>query len=77
VATSKSSDPDAALVIRGNQEGTTSYYQVDLTSVLEVTKVQFITQFERKFVEDLIVYLDYKIKETERIRNERKQLTFW
>jgi hypothetical protein len=31
---------------------------------------------ERKFVEDLIVYLDYKIREADRIRDERKQLSF-
>jgi len=30
-----------------------------------------------KFVDDLIIYLDYKIREAERIRNERKQLSFW
>ena len=29
------------------------------------------------FVDDLIVYLDYKIREGERIRTERKQLSFW
>jgi hypothetical protein len=38
---------------------------------------EFRTQVERKFVEDLIVYLDYKIREGERIRTERKQLSFW
>jgi hypothetical protein len=48
-----------------------------LKKILEITKVQFGTQAERKFVEDLIVYLDYKIREGERIRNERKQLSFW
>jgi hypothetical protein len=32
---------------------------------------------ERKFMEDLIAYLDYKIREGDRIRNERKQLSFW
>jgi hypothetical protein len=45
--------------------------------ILEITKGQFRTGAERKFVEDLIVYLDYKIREAERIRNERKQLSFW
>jgi len=44
---------------------------------LEVTKGQFRSQAERKFVEDLIVYLDNKIREAERIRNERKQLSLW
>jgi hypothetical protein len=45
--------------------------------LLEINKLQFRTPAERKFVEDLIVYLDYKIREGERIRNERKQLSFW
>ena len=35
--------------------------------ILEITKDQFRTHAERKFVEDLIVYLDYKIREAERI----------
>jgi hypothetical protein len=45
--------------------------------LLEITMENFRTQVERKFVEDLIAYLDYKIREAERIRNERKQLNFW
>lgn len=45
--------------------------------MLEITREQFRTGVERKFADDLILYLDYKIRETERIRNERKQLTFW
>jgi hypothetical protein len=48
-----------------------------LMKILEITKGQFRTHSERKFVEDLIVYLDYKIREGERIRTERKQLSFW
>jgi len=48
-----------------------------LRRILEVTRDQFRTQAERKFVEDLIVYLDYKIREGDRIRTERKQLSFW
>ncbi len=48
-----------------------------LRKILEITKVHFRTEAERKFVEDLIVYLDYKIREGERIRTERKQLSFW
>jgi hypothetical protein len=48
-----------------------------LRKILEITKGHFRTEAERKFVEDLIVYLDYKIREGERIRNERKQLSFW
>ena len=45
--------------------------------ILEITRGQFRTQVERRFVEDLIVYLDYKIREAERIKNERRQLSFW
>jgi hypothetical protein len=48
-----------------------------LKAILETTREEFRTQVERKFVEDLIVYLDYKIREAERIRTERKQLSFW
>ena len=48
-----------------------------LKSILETTREEFRTQVERKFVEDLIVYLDYKIREGERIRTERKQMSFW
>jgi hypothetical protein len=48
-----------------------------LRKILEITKAQFRTQAERKFVEDLIVHLDYKIREGERFRTERKQLSFW
>jgi len=45
--------------------------------ILEITKGQFRTAVERKFVEDLIVHLDDKIREAEGIRTERKQLAFW
>jgi len=48
-----------------------------LRKILEITKVQFKTEAEKKFVEDLSAYLDYKIREGERIRTERKQLSFW
>lgn len=48
-----------------------------LRKILEATRDHFRTQAERRFVDDLIVYLDYKIREGERIRNERKQLSFW
>jgi len=48
-----------------------------LRKILEITRGEFRTQAERKFIEDLIVYLDYKIREAERIRTERKQLSFW
>jgi hypothetical protein len=42
--------------------------------ILEITKLHFRTEAEREFTEDLIVYLDYKIREGERITNERKQM---
>ena len=48
-----------------------------LKGFLEITRGQFRTQSEKRFVDDLILYLDYKIREAERIRNERKQLSFW
>jgi hypothetical protein len=35
--------------------------------IIEITRIQFRTQAERKFAEDLIIYLDYKIREAERI----------
>ncbi|MBM4334212.1 MAG: hypothetical protein FJ117_23885 [Deltaproteobacteria bacterium] len=48
-----------------------------LRKILEITKGQFRTETEKRFVDDLIIYLDYKIKEGDRIRAERKQLSFW
>lgn len=48
-----------------------------LRKIFEINKLQFRTPVERRFVEDLIVYLDYKVREGERIRIERKQLSFW
>jgi hypothetical protein len=50
-----------------------------LRKILEGTRDQFRTQAEKRFVDDLdlIVCLDYKIKEGNRIRTERKQLSFW
>jgi hypothetical protein len=48
-----------------------------LRKILEISKGHFRTEAEKKFVEDLIVNLDYKIREGERIRNERKQMSFW
>ena len=38
---------------------------------------EFQSETEKGFVDDLILYLDYKIREAERIRTERKQLSFW
>ncbi|MBM4307608.1 MAG: hypothetical protein FJ123_12845 [Deltaproteobacteria bacterium] len=48
-----------------------------LRKILELVREQFRDEVERKFVDDLIVYLDYKIREAERIRYERKQMSFW
>jgi hypothetical protein len=48
-----------------------------LRKILESEKEHFRTEAEMRFVGDLIVYLDYKIREGERIRIERKQLSFW
>jgi len=48
-----------------------------LRKILEITKGHFRTEAEKRFVDDLITYLDYKIQETDRIRTERKQLSFW
>jgi hypothetical protein len=35
------------------------------------------TQAQTEFVQDLIPYLDCKIRKAERIRNERKERSFW
>ena len=48
-----------------------------IKKILEINRLQFAAPVERRFVEDLIVYLDYKIREAERIRKERKQMNFW
>lgn len=48
-----------------------------LKSFSEITKARFRTEVERRFVDDLIAYLDYKIREAEWIRSEKKQLSFW
>jgi len=48
-----------------------------LKGILEIAMEEFQSQAEKGFVDDLILYLDYKIREAERIRTERKQLTFW
>ena len=47
-----------------------------LRQILEFTRKQFWTHAERKFVEDLIVYLDHKIRDGERIQSEKIQLSF-
>jgi len=48
-----------------------------LRKILEITREHFRNDAERRFVDDLIIYLNYKIREAERIRTERKQLSFW
>ena len=48
-----------------------------LMEILKSTRERFKTNAEKQFADDLIGYLDYKIREAERIRNERRQLTFW
>jgi hypothetical protein len=45
--------------------------------ILTIIREEFQTKVEKKFLDDLILYLDYKIREAERIRNERKQLNLW
>lgn len=55
--------------------GWLSWSQLKL--ILEKTREQFRTQAKRKFVEDLIAYLDCRIREVDRIRNGRKQMSFW
>jgi hypothetical protein len=49
----------------------------EVRKILETTKETFRTEAEKRFVDDLIIYLDYKIREGERIQTERKQLSFW
>ena len=41
-----------------------------LRKILEATEAHFITEAKRRFVKDLKVYLDYKIRQEEGIRNE-------
>jgi hypothetical protein len=48
-----------------------------LKAILETTREEFRTQVEQKFIKDLISYLEHKIRQGERIRAERKQMSFW
>jgi len=48
-----------------------------LKEILKKVREEFRTQAERKFLDDLILYLSYKLREAERIRNERKQLSLF
>ena len=58
-------------------EGVRGLSWSQLKQMLWITRGQFRTEVERRFVKDLIVYLDYKIREGDRIMIERKQLSFW
>ena len=58
-----------------NSVGWTSWGR--LREILNANREKFKTNAEKRFVDDLVLYLDYKIREAERIRNERKQLSFW
>jgi hypothetical protein len=55
--------------------GWLSWQQVK--TVLEIAKGEFTTDVEKRFISDLVLYLDYKIREAERIRTERGQLGLW
>ena len=48
-----------------------------LNEILENIREEFGSQVERGFLDDLILYLTYKLREAERIRNERKQLNLF
>lgn len=48
-----------------------------LKKILEITRGHFRTEVEKRFLDDLLAYLDHKIREGERIRAERKQMSFW
>ncbi len=48
-----------------------------IKETLTIIRGEFGTRVEKRFVDDLILYLDYKIKQGQQIRNERKQLSFW
>jgi len=48
----------------------------NLNEILKRARDEF-GMAERKFLDDLILYLTYKLREAERIRNERKQLNLF
>jgi hypothetical protein len=48
----------------------------NLNQLLKRTRDEF-GMAERRFLDDLILYLTYKLREAERIRNERKQLSLF
>jgi len=49
----------------------------NLNEMLKSTRDKFRTSVEEKFLDDLILYLTYKLREAARIRNERKQLSLF
>ena len=49
----------------------------NLNEILKNIRGEFRSQAERGFLDDLILYLTYKLREAERIRNERKQLSLF
>ena len=48
-----------------------------LKETLKKAREEFRTQAEKRFLDDLIRYLTYKIGEAERIRNERRQMSLF
>jgi len=48
-----------------------------IKDILKLTRENFRAEAEKRFVDDLVFYLEYKIKEAVRIRNERNQMNFW
>lgn len=48
-----------------------------IQDLLSRVREDFKTDVEKRFIDDLNSYLGYKIREAERIRNERKQLNLW
>lgn len=55
--------------------GWISWHQ--LKEILKNAREELRTPVEKRFLDDLIAYLAYKIREADRIRNERKQLSLW
>ena len=48
-----------------------------LKRILEAARDQFRAETELRFVDDVIRYLGYKIRQGDRIKNERKQMALW
>lgn len=66
---------EAAVNLLSKGIGWLSWSQIK--KILEITRGQFRADVERRFVDDLILYLDYKIREGRQVTNERKQLSLW